>query len=88
MTHITDWPIRLHITEEGDRTSAHVELKTRDNVLRAEGAAKRNPHDPAVPEIGDEIAAGRALAELARQLLSAAADDIGAFGDSPVSITY
>ena len=35
--------------------------------------------DPAVPEIGDELAAGRAMAALAHHLLDIAADDIEAF---------
>jgi hypothetical protein len=88
MTHISDWPIRLSITEEGDRTVAHVALTTRDNTLSAEGVALRNPHDPSVPEIGDELAAGRALAELGRQLVEAAAGDIAAFGEEPVVLSY
>lgn len=88
MTHISDWPIRLFLTEDGDRTVARVVLTTGDNQLSAEGVATRNPHDPSVPEIGDELAAGRALAELGRQLVAAAAGDVAEFGDEPVVLAY
>lgn len=89
MTHITDWPIRLTLTEDGTRTTARVEVLTRSyHPLAAEGVARRNPHDPVVPEIGQEIAAARALAELARQLLAAGADDLARLGEPPVAIRY
>ena len=42
------------------------------------GLARLNPADRDVPEIGDEIAAARALSELGHLLLSAAADDLEA----------
>ncbi|MEV0822452.1 dsRBD fold-containing protein [Nonomuraea rubra] len=45
-------------------------LNTRDGQDRLEGTghARRNQADPAVPEIGDELAASRALAGLAGKL--------------------
>lgn len=79
MTHVATWPIRLSLTEDDTRTVARVVLTTKDNTLRAEGVALRNPRDPVVPEIGDELAAGRSLADLGRQLVGAAAADIAAF---------
>lgn len=89
MTHITDWPIRLWLTDDGSRTTAHVELLTRNyHTVTAEGIARRRPHDPVVPQIGDELAAGRALAQLARQLLAAGAEDIESLGEPPVAIFY
>ena len=88
MTHVDDWPIRLSLTEEDARTVARVVLTTKDNTLAAEGVAVRNPHDSDVPEIGDELAAGRALTELGRLLISAAAADVAAIGDEPVHLTY
>ena len=84
MIHIADWPMTLSLTEEEDRTTAKVVVRTRDNTMTAEGHAKRNPDDPSVPEIGDELAAGRALVELGRALIRSAARDIGAFSDEPV----
>lgn len=84
MMHTTDWPIEVRLTEDGDRTIARVVLNTRDNQLTAEGSAHRNPVDPSVPEIGDELAVGRALVALGHELVRAAAKDIGAFGNGPV----
>jgi hypothetical protein len=42
------------------------------------GRARLNPDDRDVPEIGDELAAARALSDLGHRLLLAAAADIGA----------
>lgn len=86
MMHIADWPMTLRLTEQGDDTVAKVTVRTRDNTLTAEGLAKRNPDDSPVPEIGDELAAGRALVELGRKLIRAAALDIGADGEEPVTL--
>lgn len=41
-----------------------------------DGAARLHPHEPAVPEIGAEIAAARALSALGTALLDAALEDI------------
>lgn len=53
-------------------------LTTRDGQdrLAATGHARRNPADPSVPEIGDELAASRALAGLAAKLAEIARQDI------------
>jgi hypothetical protein len=40
------------------------------------GHARRNPRDRTVPEIGDELAAGRALIDLSSRLVQLAAADI------------
>ena len=48
------------------------------------GQAKRSPGDPSVPVIGEELAAARALSDLAHQLLHAAADRIEVFEGRPV----
>lgn len=84
MMHIADWPMTLSLTEDDDRTVAKVVVRTRDNTVTAQGHAKRNPDDPSVPEIGDELAAGRALIELGHKLIGSAARDIGAYSDEPV----
>ena len=84
MIHIAEWPVTLRLTEDDDDTVAKASVRTRDNVLTAEGRARRDPHDPSVPEIGDELAAGRALVELGRTLIRAAAKDIGVFENERV----
>jgi hypothetical protein len=70
------WTLRLEIFEDDeDTTVVHAVLDTGDNKLVSRTTAHRNPHDPPVPEIGDEYAAGRALLELGRQLLRAGTTD-------------
>ncbi|WP_369185696.1 dsRBD fold-containing protein [Streptomyces sp. Y1] len=69
------WTLRLDLFEEGDTTKVHAVLDTGDNTLEARTTAHRNPHDPPVPEIGDEYAAARALIDLGHQLLRAGLSD-------------
>ncbi|MEV6211867.1 dsRBD fold-containing protein [Kitasatospora sp. NPDC051914] len=72
------WTLRLDLFEEGDLTRVHAVLDTGDNRLESRTDAHRNPHDPPVPEIGDEYAAGRALVDLGNQLLRAGTADADA----------
>ena len=44
--------------------------------MAGRGSARRNPVDPQVPKIGDELAAARALSDLSHRLLEVAAEDI------------
>jgi Domain of unknown function (DUF1876) len=71
-----EWRLRLYLSEHDPSTEARVVLDTGDCVLESHAEAHRNPFDTAVPEIGDELAAGRALIALGRQLLSNAAGDL------------
>ena len=48
------------------------------------GRARRNPTDPAIPQIGEELASARALADLSHRLVEAAATAIEAFEGKPV----
>jgi hypothetical protein len=74
-----EWTARIFIEEQDeDVTRARVNLRTRDTELVGTGTARRNPRDPSVPEIGDELAVARALSDVAHQLLDAAAADIEA----------
>ncbi|MFF8864778.1 DUF1876 domain-containing protein [Streptomyces sp. NPDC015139] len=77
MSHIGQWNVRLQFFEDDDGTTkAHVVLNTGTSALTGLGTAHRNPADTNVPEIGDELAAGRAMHDLAQQLLKAAERDI------------
>ncbi|MFF5187687.1 DUF1876 domain-containing protein [Streptomyces sp. NPDC000345] len=78
MPHTVEWTVRLFLFEEDDDTKARVVLNTGTTELTGHGAAHRNPADPDVPEIGDELAAGRALHDLGRQLVEVAGRDIEA----------
>ncbi|MGY1607781.1 MULTISPECIES: DUF1876 domain-containing protein [unclassified Geodermatophilus] len=71
------WTVRIDIGEHDGRTQAVAHLQTRDTErLVGVGSARLAPADRDVPEIGDEIAAARALAELAHRLLQTATEDV------------
>jgi len=86
MPHTVEWKVRLYLVEDEGTTKAQVVLDNGTTVLTGHGSAHRNPADVEVPEIGDELAAGRAMYHLARQLVKAAERDIkgmGATGPDP-----
>ena len=90
MTIAKRWTVDVYLTEESQegtvRTSAEARLRTEDATdLRGRGQARKHPKDLDVPEIGDELAAARALSDLAHQLLQAAADDIEAVTHKPAA---
>jgi hypothetical protein len=78
MTTTKRWHVDIFIDEhDDDTTRAEARLRTHDQTtLTGVGTARRNPHDTNVPEIGDELAAARALGKLAGRLLQTSADDI------------
>ncbi|WP_416981318.1 DUF1876 domain-containing protein [Streptomyces sp. T028] len=83
MPHTMEWTVRLHLFEDDEGTTkARLVLDTGSTELTGHGAAHCHPADVNVPEIGDELAAGRALNDLARQLLRAAELDIEGMGAS------
>jgi nicotinate phosphoribosyltransferase len=87
MEHVREWPIGLYFFEEDDgSTTARVRLDTRSNTLEAAGQAQCRPGDFDVPEIGDELAAGRALMELGRRLLRIGEEDIEDIEGHPVHV--
>jgi hypothetical protein len=80
------WTVEVHLDEQGDDTFADAVLTAgRPGDLHGRGTSRRNPSDEAAPQIGDELAAARALSDLAHELLSAAAQDIEARTHEPVS---
>ncbi|MFE1292779.1 DUF1876 domain-containing protein [Streptomyces sp. NPDC058751] len=77
MSHTGQWNARLNLFEDDDGTTkARVVLDTGTTALTGHGTAHCSPTDTNVPEIGDELAAGRAMRDLAHQLLNAAERDI------------
>ncbi|MFI1200819.1 DUF1876 domain-containing protein (plasmid) [Streptomyces sp. BHT-5-2] len=76
MAKTLEWKVRLHLFEEGSATKAHVVLDTGTTTLTGHGTARCSPRDPNVPEIGDELAASRAMNDLAAQLARTATDDL------------
>jgi hypothetical protein len=71
------WSVEIFIGERDGQTHARARLHTADRTsLEATGTARLNPRDQDVPEIGEELAASRALSALAHLLLDTAASDI------------
>lgn len=71
------WSVNIVIDEHEGQTRAKAQLHGEDRSdLVGVGLARLNPADSDVPEIGDELATARALADLAHQLIEATAADI------------
>ena len=82
------WQVRLDVVEHDDASSAHAVLTTAaGTTMHGRGRARRNPADHDVPQIGAEVAAARALRDLADTLLRAASDDIAAELHEEVHLT-
>lgn len=64
-----DITIEVGIDEDEAVTLVHVVLDLRGDHFDATGKAKRNPTDPNVPVIGEELALARALGMLEEQLV-------------------
>ncbi len=79
------WTIEISITEDDEDA-----VTTATATLFASGArrhesvayARRNPTDRPVPGIGDELAAGRALSDLAAKLIEDGAEDVAQLAGS------
>ena len=83
------WTVDIYIDEHDGTTHAEARLINPDHThLVGRGTAHRNPHDVEVPEIGDELAVSRALNQLARTLLDATGNDIGAIKQQPVHLDH
>ncbi len=68
------WSVALTVQEHEGQTRAEVRMDLGDDAhLLGHGAARRNPIDPNVLEIGEKIAVARALSDVAHLLLGSAA---------------
>jgi hypothetical protein len=84
---VTTWTVQVHLVEDDDDTTAQaVLIAPAPTTVEAVGRARRNPRDPAVPVIGDEVAVARALRRLADRLIEAAKADIQAATGQPGSV--
>lgn len=77
---VKEWRLNVYLSEHDPDTTARIVLDTGDNVLESHAGARRSPGDRAMPDIGDELAAGRALIAMGRMLLRAADGDMQATG--------
>jgi hypothetical protein len=71
------WTVEVEIEETPDGlTEAKAALFVGDRRFGGWGRARRNPSDPDLPRVGEELAAARALSDLAHHLLDEAAHTI------------
>ena len=80
------WHLDINFTEDDRATRADVVLEIAGGRHHGWGRAVRNPDDPDIPVIGEEVAAARALIRLAHQLLGAAENEIEEVEQHPVRI--
>ncbi|MGC9664940.1 DUF1876 domain-containing protein [Planosporangium sp. 12N6] len=87
MVTVKRWTVDVIVNDDKGRTYAEASLQSgEDTRLVGVGRAKLNPADRDIPEIGDELAAARALCDLGQRLLVAAANDIEAVTHEPVRL--
>ncbi|MFF1529503.1 dsRBD fold-containing protein [Cellulomonas sp. NPDC058312] len=90
------WDVRIDLFETSDApgsdrrtTTAHAILSSGATTrMSGTGRARRRPGEPDVPEIGDELAAARALRELADRLLDASSTDISEIEHREVHLAH
>jgi len=71
-----DWTITISLDEHEGRARATARLRGRDQESVGVGQSRLKTHDRFVAGIGDELAVARALSDLARHMMAAAAQDI------------
>ena len=77
MDDVKQWTVTIDIDEHDGHTRAVARLHDRDaERLTGVGLARLDPADRDVPEIGDELAAARALSDLGHRLLQTATEDV------------
>jgi hypothetical protein len=79
--------VQITFDEDDQHTEAQATIRVRERDFMASGRARRNPRDPNVPVVGEELAIARALSELSHQLIAAAAETIEGFVGHGVTLT-
>jgi Domain of unknown function (DUF1876) len=80
------WTVTISFREDEDSCRADAVLGGAGFDLEGWGRSRRNPVDPDVPMIGEEVAASRALSDLAHHLLDRAAGTIEGWEGRPVHL--
>ncbi|NNE95776.1 MAG: DUF1876 family protein [Acidimicrobiales bacterium] len=62
------WKLTFETREDEDHCEMVVHLDAGDRSLSGRGRSRRNPDDPSIPRVGEELAAARALHDLANHL--------------------
>jgi uncharacterized protein DUF1876 len=87
MSDLRHWTVDVYVGEDDGQTYAEAALSDDiGNHVMGIGRAQLSPGDLNVPEIGDEIAVGRALASLGHRLLITAAGDIATVTHEPARL--
>jgi len=63
------WTLVFETREGDDHCDMVVHLDAGDRSLSGHGRSRRNPTDPSMPQVGEELAAARALHDLATHLI-------------------
>jgi hypothetical protein len=80
------WSIDIRFSEGDTQTRADAHLRAGAISWHALGRSRRNPADPDVPAVGEELAAARALFELSHRLVDSAALGVETFEGHPVHL--
>lgn len=89
MKAIKEWHVDVLLGEDDGRSLAEAHLVTEiGDRLVGIGRAHVSPDDYDVPEIGDEIAAARALQDLSARLLDTASGDIESVTSEHVHLSH
>jgi len=78
--------IDISVTEDADHCEAVARVRMREREFSGWGRARRNPSDPEMPVVGEELAVARALSEVSHQLVVAAADSLESALGRPVAL--
>lgn len=76
------WTLTFETREDDDHCDMVVHLDAGDRSLSGRGRSRRNPIDPKVPQVGEELAAARALHDLANHLTEDAWSTIETFSSA------
>jgi len=88
MSQPKTWTVEITIDEHERQARARAELRGPNvTAMAGTGSARRNPHDPDIPAIGDELAVARALADLSHKLIELTASDIEAVTHEPATLS-
>jgi hypothetical protein len=79
--------IEMTFDEDIDHTEARATMVLRGARFTGSGRARRNPADPNLPMVGEELAAARALSDLTHKLVEAAAETISEHEGRPAHLT-
>lgn len=78
--------VSLRFEEDDDHCEATAMMETPQLSVSGFGRARRNPSDPVVPIIGEELAIARALCDLGDRVEQAARDAIAARESRPLHL--